>query len=123
MKRFYAIALALLSLSAFIPAFAQTSNPSAPSDSPCRVIEIHCQCENPHKDFVIPRQKVGKVNSTDRGACWSSKNITGLLTNLPMTYCMKDGSFEKDPTKPQTKCSATWTCKEPCPASELELSN
>lgn len=111
-----ALGISLISSSSF----AQ-SPPQAPAnnDSPCRVMEVHCKCENPTKDFVIPRQKIGKTNPTDRGSCWSSTQVTNLLRNVPMTYCMKDDTYEKDPTKPQTKCSATWTCKESCSPSEI----
>ncbi len=91
----------------------------ADNDSHCQVMEVHCKCENPNRDFVIPRQKIGKTNDTDQGACWTAMNITNLLKNVPMTYCMKDASYEKDPTKPQTKCTATWTCKQSCNPSKI----
>ncbi len=98
---------------------AQAQNKSSNDASPCRMMSIHCVCENPHKDFVIPKQKVGKTNPTDPGACWSSKDIDNLLNNLPMTYCSKEVEYQKDFTKPQTKCTATWSCIQPCDLKEI----
>lgn len=116
MKTVYSIATTFLFLIVASPAFAQTAS----NDTPCRVIEIHCKCENPKKDFIIPKQKVGKTNPTDPGMCWSSKDIDNLLSNSPMIYCLKDDSYEKDPRKDETKCAATWACKDPCSISQID---
>lgn len=110
MKLLYIVTLGIIFSLCASSSFAQT----APSDSPCQTMEIHCKCENPTKDFIIPKQKVGKTNPTDPGKCWPARDITNLLNNSPMVYCMRDDSYQKDPSKPQTKCTATWTCKETC---------
>ncbi len=110
MKTLYSITLVILILLSTSVSIAETVQ----NDSPCQTIEIHCKCENPTKDFIIPKQKVGKTNPTDPGKCWPARNITNLLNNAPMVYCIRDDSYEKDPSKPQTKCTATWSCKEPC---------
>jgi len=111
MKSFFLSAAFLLLLTSFSQAQTQQK---LTNDGPCRVMEIHCQCENPHRDFIIPNQKVGKFNTTEQGVCQASANITNLLKSNPTLYCIRAKDYKNDTTKYETKCSATWSCKEPC---------
>jgi len=97
---------------------AQAQNQPA-NDGPCRVMEIHCQCENPHRDFIVPNQKAGKFNSTEPGVCQSSKDINNLLKSHPDLYCRRGSDYQKDPTNNETNCTSTWRCKEPCTIKEI----
>ncbi len=80
----------------------------------CSVVEITCQCTNPTRNFVIPGQKVGKVNPGEPGQCRSYTYIDEFLTNFPMVFCLQGGGGERDPRQQQTSCEAQWKCKQPC---------
>jgi hypothetical protein len=99
----------LIFFSSSFNAKAQETQPNA-----CRVMDIHCQCKNPHLDYLIKNQKVGKANPHEPGVCRSSKDIDELLKDYPLLYCTRGGKYQKDPRKGETTCSATWTCKKSC---------
>ncbi len=119
MKLFYH----LLAVFVFLFSVSLTQAQAKSNDGPCKMMSIHCKCENPHKDFVIPKQKVGKTNPTDPGACWSSKDIDELLNTTPMVYCMSGADYQKDPSKAESKCTATWTCVQPCDVKDIGTRN
>lgn len=105
-----------ISLLFSVPALAQgdsiRTEPSPPKQG-CRKIDVRCQCVNPEKDFVVKGQKLGKTNPGERGECQSSKDINASAEKMPVAYCLGSQSV-KDVRKGQSKCTATWTCVEPC---------
>lgn len=79
----------------------------------CRVIDVHCQCTNPDRDFVVENQKLGRSNPGEPGECKTKKDVDASAEKMPIAYCLK-GESVKDERKGESKCKATWTCKEPC---------
>lgn len=91
--------------------------PSASSDQAagqgCRVIDVHCRCSNPSRDFVVENQKLGRANPGEPGVCTTKPEIDSQAGKMPIAYCLGSASV-KDVREGESKCIATWTCKEPC---------
>ncbi len=85
---------------------------SAPKHG-CSVVDVHCKCTNPNKDFVVENQKLGRSNPGEPGECKRSKEIDASAAQMPIAYCLKGESI-KDSRQGTSKCTATWTCKEAC---------
>lgn len=79
----------------------------------CRVIDVHCKCTNPDRDFVVENQKLGRTNPGEPGECKLKPEIDAQAEKMPIAYCLK-GASVKDSRKGESQCKATWTCKEPC---------
>jgi hypothetical protein len=105
----------------FVSVVAQETKPQGASkyDGPCRVMKMHCQCANPHRDFILKKQKVGMANPNEPGTCRSSKDIDEFLKTHAAVYCLRGGGYEKDPRKGETQCTATWECVQPCDVKDI----
>jgi hypothetical protein len=96
-------------------AFAQASSGSSDSGlrQGCRVIDVHCKCTNPEKNFVVENQKLGRTNPGEPGECKLKPEIDAQAEKMPIAYCLRSESV-KDVRKGESQCTATWTCKEAC---------
>jgi hypothetical protein len=92
--------------------FAKVSSASSPRQG-CRVIDVHCYCTNPAKDFVVQNQKLGRSNPGEPGECKTKVDVDASAKQMPIAYCLK-GESVKDARKGESKCTANWTCKKPC---------
>lgn len=115
------ISLLLFSFFCFFPfsnlqaqsgSLEEGSAPSPPKHG-CKTINIHCKCVNPTRDFTVKNHKVGKVNPGEPGQCRPKLDIDEFLKQDALGYCLPD-VWHKDPSKPTSKCVATWTCVAPC---------
>ena len=97
-------------------ASAQTSPQGPTPKQGCQIIDAHCICKNPEKDFKIENHKWGKTNpgAGEQGVCRTYLDIDEALKKAPILFCMSGEKVNRDPSKPQTSCTATWTCKKPC---------
>lgn len=89
------------------------NNDMSPSKKGCRMVDVHCKCTNPDRDFVVENQKLGRANLGEPGECRTSKEIDASAAQMPVAYCLK-GESVKDTRLGASKCTATWTCKEAC---------
>ena len=80
----------------------------------CSVIDVHCICENPHKDYWIRAHKVGRINPGDEPECRSKVYIDSQAKKAPIAFCLWGESGQRDSRKGQSSCKATWECKKEC---------
>lgn len=114
MKSFFLLALAGFFLFSFdLIAQAPPMSREKAVRHGCRVIDVHCKCTNPTVDFVVEGQKLGRANPGDPGECTAKKQIDATAGQMPIAYCLGSQAI-KDVRKGESKCTATWTCKEPC---------
>lgn len=111
MKNFIIVASIICGILVFIheaPAQAQRQG--------CKVIDAHCVCQNPSRDFKVENHKWGKTNrlAGEGGDCRGTLDIDEALKRAPVVFCMSGQQTNKDPRLPQTQCQVTWTCKEAC---------
>jgi hypothetical protein len=95
----------------FAPAPGGSAEPAGPQG--CRVIDVHCKCTNPTKDFVVENQKLGRTNPGEPGECKSKPDVDAQAGKMPIAYCLGSESV-KDVRKGESQCTATWSCQEPC---------
>ena len=86
---------------------------STPAPQGCRKINVRCQCTNPTRDFVVKNQKLGRANLGEPGECKTKLDVDASAAKMPIAYCLK-GESVKDERLGESKCTATWTCVEPC---------
>jgi hypothetical protein len=79
----------------------------------CRVIDVHCLCTNPSRNFVVENQKLGRSNPGEPGECKLKPEIDSQAGKMPIAYCLGSASV-KDERLGESKCTATWTCEEAC---------
>jgi len=117
MKYTVNLLIVIIGIAAFaFHASAQTS-PQGPVPTPgCKVIDAHCVCKNPERDFTIENHKWGKTNpgAGEGGDCRTRLDIDEALKKAPILFCMSGQQVNRDPSAPQTTCAVTWTCKQAC---------
>lgn len=107
----------LLTSTAFSQGAASTPQAQGPAQTQgCNKIDAHCICQNPTKDFKIENRKWGKSNPVagEEGDCRAQLDIDEALKKAPVLFCMSGEQTNRDPSKPQTACQVTWTCKQTC---------
>ena len=110
------VLLANLSLGSIAFGSGSVGTGGKAQDIGCKTIDAHCVCQNPGKDFNIENRKWGKANPVagGEGDCRSKLDIDEALKKAPVLFCMSGDSVNRDPSKPQTSCQVTWTCRETC---------
>lgn len=111
--------VSLLALILFYPAglLAQAGPVIQKSTTPkigCSIVDVHCLCENPTKDYWVRDFKIGRINPGDEPECRSKTYIDSQAKTAPIAFCLRGESGERDSRKGTSSCQATWECKKEC---------